>query len=322
MAECASTRWIARTLRVLDLLESKNVAVGRRCPGRWLDWIVDIRALTDQWPLSGVAVGDRLAGFETREVVRIHSDQGDFVVKSDPAPRPDVRDDDQLLVLDFAAEHGYPHAPSVLHTRNGHRAARTSGGLTVVLEFVPQPVDQGSWTALGRGAATLNRSRAFPVPYAIPFHAAISDLARQAVGRPFERDFAQLLDRVSRLDGDERRGLIHGEINLANARCRNDGTVVLLDWDQAGSAPVALEYGYPLITQFLSEDALVVDEHAASDFYAGYLENGGTLDPASGFSAALFHALRYMWFGNVEVRWERIVHALRHEADLTDMLVP
>lgn len=290
------------------------------CSGRWLDRSVDIRALVDVWPLTGVVVGERLAGFETRQVVRIHSDQGDYVVKSDPMPRPGVRDDEQLLVLDFAAEHGYPHAPSVLLTKRGHRAARTPDGLTVVLEFVPQPLDESSWRALGQAAAKLNARQDFVVPYAIPIADAIADLALQAAGHAFESQFRQVLDRVSHLDGDSRRGLIHGEINLANARRRSDGTVVLLDWDQAGTAPTALEYGYPLITQFLSEDTLILNATAAADFYAGYRQDGGSIDAALGFSAALFHALRYMWFGDIEQRWQRIAYAVQHEADLTDAL--
>jgi hypothetical protein len=89
-----------------------------------LDRVVDAGTLTGLWPLSGVTVGRRLASSETREVRLIHSDQGDFVVKSDASPRPDVTDVDQLLVLDSLAQHGYTHAPNVLRTRSGHRGAR------------------------------------------------------------------------------------------------------------------------------------------------------------------------------------------------------
>lgn len=187
-------------------------------------------------------MGEQLAGFETRRVVRIHSDQGDYVVKSEPMPRADVRDEDQLLVLDFVADSGYGHAPSVLLTRRGQRVARTVDGLTVILEFVPQTLDENSWAALGHAAAKLNALQDFAIPFAIPIVDAISDLAVQAAGHSFEAQFSRLLDRVFPLAGDSRHGIIHGEINLANARRTNDGTVVLLDWDQAGTAPTALEW--------------------------------------------------------------------------------
>lgn len=70
----------------------------------------------------------------------------------------------------------------------------------------------------------------------------------------------------------------------------------------------------------MPEETLVFDSTAASYLYAGYVESGGSMEPGLGFSAALFHALRYMWFGGIEQRWERIAYAVRHEADLTDTL--
>lgn len=157
---------------------------------------MDIRALVDMWPLTGVVVGEHLAGFETRQVVRIHIDQGDYVVKSDRMPRPDVRDEDQLVVLDFVADRGYGHAPSVLLTRGGQRVARTVDGLTVILEFVPQTLDEKSWGVLGQAAAKLNSLPDFVIPFAIPIVDAISHLAVQAAGHPFEAQFNRLLDRV------------------------------------------------------------------------------------------------------------------------------
>ena len=113
-------------------------------------------------------------------------------------------------------------------------------------------------------------------------------------------------------------GLIHGEINVANAGRRANGEVALLDWDQAGVGPLALEYGYPLIAAFVSED-LVVDHGSAGSFYAGYTDAGGQIDHDRLFDAALFHALRYMWFGDVDRRWERILHAVEHEDLLTSL---
>lgn len=43
------------------------------------------------------------------------------------------------------------------------------------------------------------------------------------------------------------------------------------------------------------------------------------IDPALLFDAALFHALRYMWFSDTESRWSRILYALDHEPDLRDV---
>ena len=114
--------------------------------------------------------------------------------------------------------------------------------------------------------------------------------------------------------------MAHGEINEANARRREDGTVVLIDWDQAGRAPAALEYGYPLITVFVSEDEHTFDDRSARAFLGGYVEAGGVIDARQMFNAALFHALRYMWWGATERRWARILDAVDREAELCAVL--
>lgn len=122
------------------------------------------------------------------------------------------------------------------------------------------------------------------------------------------------------MDLDE-EGLIHGEINGANAGRRANGEVALLDWDEAGVGPLALEYGYPLIAAFISEE-LVIDHDSARSFYRGYTDAGGYIDHDRLFDAALFHALRYMWFGDVDRRWARIMHALEHENCLISLASP
>lgn len=94
---------------------------------------------------------------------------------------------------------------------------------------------------------------------------------------------------------------------------------MLLDWDQSGVGPPALEYGYPLVTCHISE-SLHIDEVAPSSFYGAYRAAGGTVDASLTIDAALFHALRYMWFADTPVRWEPTQFALRVESHLTDLL--
>ncbi|MDQ3722116.1 MAG: hypothetical protein M3376_03400 [Actinomycetota bacterium] len=66
---------------------------------------------------------------------------------------------------------------------------------------------------------------------------------------------------------------------------------------------------------FLSEE-LTLDAEAATAFYRGFLDVGGEIDRRQVFNAALFHALRYMWWGNTPARWKRIVHAVDHEKEI------
>ncbi len=132
---------------------------------------------------------------------------------------------------------------------------------------------------------------------AIPFHSPSQSGARwtswrRIAGRRFEAWFLEFLARVAELERLPTDALVHGEINDANARRRADGSVVLLDWDEAGAAAPAVELGYPLITNFLSEEDLTFDHSSACAFYRSYVESGGAIEPRQLFNAALFHALR------------------------------
>jgi hypothetical protein len=272
------------------------------------------------WPLTGVTIGPALASHPTRQVAVLHSDQGDFVVKVDPAPRPDLPVGDHLRVLDQLGQCGFGSAPEVLRTRTGRSAAVACGGAACVTEYLPHPLASSSeprapaWRNLGLIAAALNAT-VCPIPFAVPVDAALDDLAQRARGEVYEAPLLKALGRAGEVGGLAATALIHGEINEANTRRRADKTVVLVDWDQAGSAPAALEYGYPLIQVFVSED-LGFDAESASAFYRGYLDGGGLIDRDQVFNSALFHALRYLWWGDTQRRWKRIAHAIDHEAEI------
>jgi len=283
------------------------------------------RDLETAWPLTGVSVGEALPSFPTRGVFRVHADQGEFVAKVNRVPRPDLADADQMYVLEYLAERGFAHAPVLLRTRRGQRIARIHGNVVSVIEFLPKAVHEDvptsdTWSRLGAAAARLNAFVDYPLPFAVALSATLAQLASRVKGLPFEARFLELLARAAELERLPPDALVHGEINEANARRKTDGTVVLIDWDQAGRAPAAMEYGYPLITVFVSEDEHTFDDRSAGAFLGGYVEAGGVLDPRQMFNAALFHALRYMWWGSTARRWARIVNAAGREAELCAVL--
>jgi len=282
------------------------------------------------WPLDRVVPGVDLQSSPTRNVMSILSEQGAFVVKvyEDAWALGLVRlspaeIDQRLGIFDHLAANGFRHAPSLLRTRTGDRFFRTDGMTVYVLGQIdgrrPSPT-AATWAELGRLVALLNGLPAFPVPYGIPVGGAIAELTRKADRYPFRSDFLRL---VSTLDDlvDLPACPIHGEINLANSLVSADGRIFLLDWDQAGTGPWALEPGYLLITTFLSED-LVFDAASATAFYRSW--TGGRPVSAGSkeliFTAAILHALRYLEFGDHSRRWARIQHALAHREELLTVL--
>ncbi len=283
-------------------------------------------AISRHWPLDQVDAGQVLQHAHDRTTVAFATGQGEIGVKAYEtgrelglvAPSED-QVNQQLGIHDYLSRGKFRHAPALLPTRDGARFAHVEGLTLVVQERVEgrtPPNVPGSWADLGRIARALNADTTYTQPFAIDPAGAIAELATQAGTYPFAREF---LDLVAGLDVlvAQPQCLIHGEINLANAIQCPDGRLVLIDWDQAGRGPRALEAGYPLVTQFISLD-LAVDEAAARAFYGAYTGGEGMdrTEQDAVFTAAIFHALRYLTFADTDRRWNRILFAIDHREQL------
>ena len=283
--------------------------------------------LARHWPLDRVALGPVLQRSPTRTTCAILADQGQFVVKiyddaaalglGNPAPE---EIDQHLSVLEYLAGRDFGHAPGLLRTRTGARYVRTGGMTIAILEQIAgttPPDTPATWAALGRIAAHLNGYRDYPYAYGVPIAGTIGELTQHAAQYPFRQPFLELVARLRVLE-NQPSGLIHGEINLANAVLAADGRLVLVDWDEAGTGPWVLEAGYPLLTHFLTEQ-LVIHRAAASAYYEAYTAGAGMTAEGKELvlTAALLHALRYLGAGGYpETRWARIRFALDHRDEL------
>jgi hypothetical protein len=296
----------------------------------WNDSTMQVPSLAPlierHWSLKNVHLSLILQSNSTRVTWSIQSDQGSFVVKaykddlvlglgSLSADGIDLR----LGIFEYLDERGFGQAPLLLKTRAGDRFIQTGGLSIFILELIEgtrPPSTASTWSQLGELAASLNAFTDYSTPYGIPVGATIAELNRNAERYPFSGDYRKLVSTLEAL-ADQPACLIHGEINTANSVLSSEGSVFLLDWDQAGSGPWALEAGYPLITTFLSED-LVYDSEAATAFYGSWA--AGTSISAERrehiFTAALLHALRYLESGDTTRRWKRIQYALANKEEL------
>ena len=293
--------------------------------------LINPQFIQSHWPLSHVTLGDVAQTYPTRQVVRVRADEGDFVAKVDAGPPVEASARRMMFIYDFLADRDFPHAPALLRTRNGAPLVYGASQSVCLMEYIPhglpgftEPPDPQAqvWQALGQAAAALNAITGYPYAHPITVSGVVAELTAWVKGHSFESHFLALVSRLGALEHSRPIGLIHAEINPANARRRDDGTVVLLDWDEAGNGPAMLEAGYPLITVFLSEVDFTFQRGQAAAFYRGYTGGAGMSERNRQllFTAALLHALRYMRFANVERRWERICYAVAHEAMLLDVL--
>lgn len=279
--------------------------------------------IAKNWPLSDVALGKTFVSYPTRQVVEVFAKQGAFVAKIDQQP-PIDHTDPPFAVFDFLTSLAFPHVPALLKTNAGNRHVDLNQSRIVLMEYLAgeQPSTQrATWEELGAIARKLNSFSGYPYPYAIDTSAAIGELEAQAEMHPQREQFHGFIAMLAPIVHTTHHGLIHGEINLANTARRGDGTLVLLDWDEAGHGPTLIEAGYPLIVVFLTED-LQFQREPANGFYRQYYAGRGLTaqEKDDVFRAALFHALRYMPFANQQKRWERVCFAVAHQAELMSAL--
>jgi len=275
---------------------------------------------TQHWPLDNVSFGASFQSYPTRRVVQIHSAQGDFVAKIDQQPPAYVAACQPYAVLDFLAARNFSHVPALLKTREDQPLFYGAGQSIALMTYIdggPPDNQPATWHALGQIAAQVNAFTDCPIVYTIPTAAVIGELRAQAQSHPQKQQFLDFIDQLAPLLNAPTLGLVHGEINAANVRQRRDGTLVLLDWDAAGTGPVVLEAGYPLLVVFLTE-ALHLQREQAVAFYRGYYGayRPSPVEQGLLFRAALLHALRYMAFANQPQRWARICYAVAHRDDL------
>lgn len=277
--------------------------------------------------MTSATIGTSFGGPFGRRVFVVHADQGTFAAKVNESPPLGDEAAAKLEVLDYLAARSFRHVPALLRTRSGASLVHTGTRSVVVLEFIPGRFDDdgppqvAAWQALARATAALNAHTDYPHQTGQAFVDEVPDQLRQKVrGNQIEREFLSLLNRIEPLQRATQRSLIHGEVNFANSGYRADGTAVLLDWDGAGTGPTALDYGYPLITQFIDENDRTFHRDIAEAFYGAYADAGGVIDVEMAFLGAIFQALFLMWFFNTDGRWTRIQWAVAHEAELCSLI--
>lgn len=206
------------------------------------------REIEGLWEMDAVAVIEERVSYRTRSVLHLTSNAGDFAAKVFAAGGVEVRSGFETLL--GARRSGFVHAPQVVPSRAGRYVEMTSAGAVVLMEYLPVVLVGDStpetWADLGFAVGTLNRISG-DRPFAIPPAAALRDQVIRADGTAFAPGVRRLVQRLERLAVLPSSGVIHGEANPWNAGRRGTGELVLLDWDQAGMAASAFEYGYPLL---------------------------------------------------------------------------
>lgn len=273
-----------------------------------------------QWGLTGIAEVDEHSTYRSRRVVRIATDQGRFAVKVDTAPDAFLAGAEQVHA---AMARAVPrHVPALRADKAGALVQHLAGQRVTVMEDIdgdPPPSTKQTWSELGSILARLHSSPLVEREFVIPVDQAITELQRHAKRYPFAQEFAAAVSRIDEIPAAP-AAVIHGEVNLANVRKRSCGDLVLLDWDMAGTGPISLDLGYPLLSVFLDIDQTWWHENAAA-FYSTYRRIANYYPPVEHvYSAGLLHAMRHIRWGDTVQWWARIQRAMRNRSEIMQVL--
>lgn len=277
------------------------------------------------WPVSSVSIGDTLKTTDGgRNVAIVNTNEGKFVYKiADKWKTKDVLNRD-LLAFELLLQKGFMHVPRLLKTKDGNLYAEIEGRFIYLLEYVgnknPKPTIQ-TYAKLGKITAELHQIQDYP--YKTEFHPApiiAKDLVSIAERLPFKESYLKVVESLPSFDGLP-EALIHTDIAPGNAIEKANGDVVLIDWDDIGVGIRILDISFPLIQQFISEDA-EFSENNARAFYAAYFSKLKLTETEMNniFPAALFIALMYIIYGDMEKRWKRIQWAIENRKMLEGVI--
>lgn len=285
--------------------------------------LIDARQVERLWPLSNVKIESRQGGLDDRVVTVLATGEGRFVLKQSADLAGNRRAANVLASLDGTVA----WAPRLVRSNDGSGSVVLGASSAVVMEHirgVPPLATPENCAALGLAIAELNGLAGEYEPCPVSLGAAREELDSRALRLPSEEHRAQcraLIDSMVDLDSLP-TSLIHFDTSLGNAVRRDDGSICLIDWDEAGIGARVLDPGQMLISTFVSE-ALEVNEDGARAFYRAYRSrirlSSDELDAI--FDASLFHALRLMAWGDQARRWRRIQWASENRDRLLSLVI-
>jgi len=282
------------------------------------------------WPLSDVGIGD-LQDSQGAAVYRLRTNQGAFMLKVLASSIDAKRANRYIHVLDFLNKCNFP-APRVLATRDGRFLSNWKGRYIYILLYIEgRTVEESEKEEyeLGRVASRLHAITDYPYQTSL---VTKTILLSRLNGSHIKTEYDKLILSLPDFSKDS-QVLIHTDLCPSNAIWTQDGTVMLIDFDDAGMGAKSLDIGYPLFTQFIDYEGrlprqapkqgskLYFKENVARAFYAGYFANT-TLNSDEKeliFDGALFRMLEelaYLPSEALDFRWKHIQYALDNKENI------
>lgn len=285
-------------------------------------------AILSHWPVGPILQAERYHPDSDRLVVRLRTQEGAFLLRGLPASTPEATIRSNTAAHRFLGNtHGL--AQQLIPLPDGRDYLQLDGYWYYLMEFIQgrllqeTPEDEYALGCLARRLHSLTGSSS-PSPLAHDKHRFDSWFG----DKPFKAAFDAILAALPEAWPD--RCFIHTDLGPHNAVMDTDGHVRLIDLDDAGVGPRALDLGWPFIMQFVDFNHQTGDMRYRYDLALAYLRGyyGSTL-PSPGeydllWQGAAFMHISYMQtYGPyaVDSLWRILCYGLACKDTLYDALV-
>ena len=211
---------------------------------------VNIQAVLGHWKLCNPCTEGQLQEHSPRLIFRIKTDSGQFILKGFPCEIPEatIRSNVQAHLF-LGNEKGL--APRLFPLKTGDYHINDQGYWFYLMEFIEgrqmkeTPEDE---YRLGQAVKVLHTLRGYSLRTPEDqskrrFYAWFRD-------RSFVQEFDSVLDSLPDFEKLD-QCFIHSDIGPHNAMLRENGKVVFIDLDDAGTGSRYLDLGWPFIMQFV-----------------------------------------------------------------------
>jgi len=280
--------------------------------------------IEQNWPLTGVLFDRVLQENSDRLVALINSDQGKFVYKvASPWKTAEALKKD-TSIFPFLEGGTFNFAPKLLKTKIGESFAKIDSRFVYLLKYQEgenPKLTVETYTKLGEILAQLHSIADYPYHTDFdPQYIIENNFKENAAKLSFGEEYLKIAETLPNFSKFP-QSLIHTEIGPRNTVEKADGSLVLIDWDDVGIGPTVLDLGYPLISQFTTED-FELKPDLAKAFYISYFKKRQiTVEEKNAlFDASLFFALMYLIYGDTNKRWERLDWSLKNRKPIESMV--
>ena len=273
---------------------------------------ISAKVFEDIWGLKNVKIKKILQQSNDRIVGIIQSKTGKYVFKTAGSwknLRGVIKDTKIFRIL---RKKGFQYLPVLIETNKGENFVKFGKKYLYLLEYIEgknaKPTAQ-TYKKLAAITAELHKVKNFPFKTDFDPTKIIKNLCKKTFSFSAEyRQIARTLPNFKTMP----QTVIHTDIAPLNSIQKRNGKIILVDWDDAGIGPTALDLG-AVLNEIIKENTSF-NRNNLQSFYRAYFRYRriSKKEKTAIFDGCLFFALMYIVHGDTIKRWKRILWMIRN----------